>query len=76
MKRTVKAAINYIFGGERLFGASTITQQLIKNVTQNDDYSFQRKIQEILWALDLETKMDKNEMSIIDFLIAGNFLLM
>ena len=31
-------------------------------MTDEDDYSFQRKIQEIFWALDLETKMDKTEI--------------
>ena len=61
-KRTISAGINYFFKFNGSFGGSTITQQLIKNVTNNDDYSFQRKIQEIFWALDLETKMDKKEI--------------
>ncbi len=61
-KRTLSAGINYFLKFNGSFGGSTITQQLIKNVTNNDDYSFQRKIQEIFWALDLETKMDKKEI--------------
>ncbi len=61
-KRTLSAGINYFFNFSDSYGGSTITQQLIKNVTQKDDYSFQRKIQEILWALDLETKMTKEEI--------------
>ncbi len=62
-KRTVAAAVNFFIPiSESDFGGSTITQQLIKNVTGEDDYKIQRKIQEILWALDLETKMDKEEI--------------
>lgn len=61
-KRTVSAGTNYFLKFSDSFGGSTITQQLIKNVTDEDDYSFQRKIQEIFWALDLETKMDKQEI--------------
>ncbi|MBE6576593.1 MAG: hypothetical protein E7653_00460 [Ruminococcaceae bacterium] len=60
--RTVSAGFNYYLNFSGSFGGSTITQQLVKNVTDNDDYSFQRKIQEIFWALDLETKMDKQEI--------------
>jgi len=61
-KRTLSAGVNYFLNFSDSFGGSTITQQLIKNVTQNDEYSFQRKIQELFWALDLETKMDKKEI--------------
>lgn len=61
-KRTLSAGANYFLRFSDSYGGSTITQQLIKNVTQNDDYTFQRKIQEILWALDLETKMGKDEI--------------
>ncbi len=60
--RTFTAGINYYLKFSDSYGGSTITQQLIKNVTDEDDYSFQRKIQEIFWALDLETKMDKQEI--------------
>lgn len=61
-KRTVSAGANYFLKFSNSYGGSTITQQLIKNVTNNDEYSFQRKLQEIFWALDLETKMDKREI--------------
>lgn len=61
-KRTFGAAMNYIFDFDEEFGGSTITQQLIKNVTERDEYSLERKLQEILWALDLETKMSKSEI--------------
>lgn len=60
--RTLSAGLNYYLKFSDSFGGSTITQQLIKNVTDDDDYSFQRKIQEIFRALELETKMDKREI--------------
>ena len=60
--RSVSAGLNYFLKFNRSYGGSTITQQLIKNVTDENEYSFQRKIQEIFWALDLETKMDKTEI--------------
>jgi penicillin-binding protein 1A len=61
-RRTVGAGLTFFTGSGDGFGGSSITQQLIKNVTGNDEYSIQRKIQEIFWALDLETKMDKEEI--------------
>ncbi len=57
--RTIGAFLNFFAGSGDNYGGSTITQQLIKNVTGEDDYRIQRKIQEIFWALDLEQKMDK-----------------
>ncbi len=61
-KRTVGAGLTFFTGSGDGYGGSSITQQLIKNITGEDDYSIQRKIQEIFWALDLETKMDKEEI--------------
>lgn len=60
--RTMGAAANYILNFDTRFGASTITQQLIKNVSGNDEITVKRKIQEILWAFDLEKKMSKEEI--------------
>ncbi len=60
--RSISAGANYFLKFNDSYGGSTITQQLIKNVTQKDEYSFQRKIQEIFWALDLEEKMEKDEI--------------
>ena len=51
-----------MLGGGNLRGASTITQQLIKNVTGDDDVTVQRKAQEIIRALNLEKKYDKTEI--------------
>ncbi len=60
--RSCKAAINYIFGGSKTFGGSTITQQLVKNLTYNDEFSIERKIIEAFAAIDLESKYDKTEI--------------
>lgn len=43
-------------------GGSTITQQLIKNLTDEDDVTIVRKFNEILSALNLEKNYDKNEI--------------
>ena len=60
--RTAAAAANYVFKYQNTFGASTITQQLIKNITGEDEQTPQRKLQEARWALDLEQQMDKREI--------------
>jgi len=60
--RTVAAGFNYVLGFSDSFGASTITQQLIKNVTGNSEVTLSRKLQEILYALDLERTLDKSQI--------------
>ncbi len=61
--RTGKAVINYFLPlWKDAGGASTITQQTIKNLTDDKDYTPQRKIQEILRALNLEKQLDKTEI--------------
>ena len=44
------------------YGGSTITQQLIKNLTGQDEITVQRKLNEIFGALELEKKYDKQEI--------------
>ncbi len=61
-KRTIAAVGNFFLQFDDNFGGSSITQQLIKNVTGEDDYTIQRKVQEIFWALDLEKKKSKQEI--------------
>ena len=63
IKRFAGAAIQYITKrGNSSYGGSTITQQLIKNLTQDDDYSIKRKIQEIYRAFNLERELSKDEI--------------
>ena len=60
--RTLGAVQNFLVPSGSTFGGSTITQQLVKNMTGDDDYSIQRKIQEIFRALYLEKKLNKKEI--------------
>lgn len=43
-------------------GGSTITQQLVKNLTDERDPTFVRKFKEICYALNLERHFDKDEI--------------
>ena len=60
--RTFGAGLNYIFRFRDKFGASTITQQLVKNVTGNDGYNIRRKLQEIFYARSLEDQLNKDQI--------------
>ena len=59
--RTLSAVKNFA-GGDASYGASTITQQLIKNLSQDDDVTINRKVQEIFRALAVEERYTKNEI--------------
>ncbi len=63
---TSRAAITFFvpIGADR--GGSTLTQQLVKNLTGDDDYSIQRKIQEIFRALNLEKELGGDKTVIIE----------
>ncbi len=59
--RTLHAVWNYATqGGDASFGGSTITQQLVKNLTGYTDRTPDRKLTEIFSALDLERQVDKD----------------
>ena len=64
-KRTFGAFLNELTGGliyKSRQGGSTITQQLIKNVSGDDDTSWDRKMREIFRANDLERYRSKDEI--------------
>ncbi|MDD6807756.1 MAG: transglycosylase domain-containing protein [Oscillospiraceae bacterium] len=56
--RTLKAVLTLGKSG----GGSTITQQLIKNLTDENQATISRKFNEILYALNLEKNYDKSEI--------------
>lgn len=60
--RTVAAFGNMFISMKNDFGGSTITQQLIKNMTEEDDVTVQRKLLEIFRALEFEKKYTKEEI--------------
>lgn len=60
-KRTISASLN-LFVGNDAFGGSTITQQLIKNLSSDDDITVRRKLLEIFRALEFEKKYTKDEI--------------
>lgn len=60
IKRFGSAVLGQFLGSSH--GGSTITQQLIKNVYLTNEVTYKRKIQEILLAFQLESKMTKDEI--------------
>lgn len=64
-KRTISAFLNYlpfvkIYDSNQ--GGSTITQQLIKNITDDRDKSVTRKVREIVRAMIVEKKLSKDKI--------------
>ena len=59
-KRTTAALINEIIPIKSKFGGSTITQQLVKNLTDDREQVATRKVREIMRARYLETKYSKD----------------
>ncbi|MCR5785483.1 MAG: PBP1A family penicillin-binding protein [Eubacterium sp.] len=57
-----RAAWAAVRNGEITQGASTITQQLARNVFLNYDKTWQRKVEEIFIALELERVYSKNDI--------------
>ena len=59
--RTLSAVVN-LATGEDSYGGSTITQQLIKNITDDNEVSINRKLREICKALKLEDEYTKDQI--------------
>lgn len=63
LKRTASAIASYVIHfGKASFGASTITQQLVKNITGDDSNRVSRKVSEWGKAVSLEWCMSKDEI--------------
>ena len=60
--RTSGAFVKMFATMQNSYGGSTITQQLIKNLTGQDQVTVQRKLTEIFGALELEKRYDKQEI--------------
>ncbi|MBR6812723.1 MAG: PBP1A family penicillin-binding protein [Oscillospiraceae bacterium] len=58
--RTAGAFVTMFLSMSNSFGGSTITQQLIKNLTKDDDVTVQRKLTEIFKAIEFERRYTKN----------------
>lgn len=66
IKRTFGATVKYVLSkvgfGESTYGGSTITQQVIKNITSENDFKATRKVKEMMRALALERELSKDDI--------------
>ena len=66
IKRTAAATVKYAFSkigiGSASYGGSTITQQLVKNLTQENERSWKRKVKEMARAYYIEKDMSKDQI--------------
>ena len=72
--RGTAAGLSKLFTGGNIRGGSTITQQLIKNTTERDDVTVNRKILEIFTALELEKNYKKEDIltMYLNYIYLGN----
>ncbi len=59
---TARAAVQNMMTGRVVQGGSTLTQQLAKNLFLSPSRTFDRKVQEAMLALYLETRYSKNQI--------------
>ena len=66
IKRTLSATFKYLLSkigiGEASYGGSTITQQVVKNITGEDERDWTRKVKEIGRAYNIEQMLSKNQI--------------
>lgn len=62
LKRIVKAGMINLSTKSKTQGASTISQQLVKNALLSNKKTFSRKIKEIVLSVKMEKKFSKNEI--------------
>ncbi len=62
IKRTLGATFNYLIKGKSSYGGSTITQQLVKNITGDEGVNTGRKIREMFRAISVERKFTKKQI--------------
>ena len=60
--RSARACLNMFLGSSSTYGGSTITQQLIKNLTGDEEVTVRRKLVEILRALEFEKSHSKDDI--------------
>ncbi len=60
--RTGGAVVNMFFGMKNTFGGSTLTQQMLKNLTEDNKPYVNRKVREIFRALEFEKNYTKAEI--------------
>ncbi|MFV5318480.1 transglycosylase domain-containing protein [Priestia megaterium] len=61
-KGILRASYRDVLEGSKSEGASTITQQLARNVFLSNEKTFSRKSKEIVYAIELERKYSKDEI--------------
>ena len=61
-KRTAGATLNFFTQSQDTFGGSTLTQQVLKNMTRDDGPTVNRKVREIFRALEFEKNYTKKEI--------------
>lgn len=61
-KRIIKSGMVNILNRSKSQGASTISQQLIKNALLSNEKTYSRKIQEIVLSIKMEKEFNKNEI--------------
>lgn len=58
----VRAALGNVRAGEVTSGASTITQQVVKNAIVGGDVTLDRKLREAIYALQIEKRLTKDQI--------------